>query len=331
MALDPNRYCLGRAEHRAIFESRIKRFCLRNATPAKHPVAIIFGGQPGAGKSATVEAAKNELIPRGGAVEIIGDDLRTFQPHYARLLEEDDKTAAFYTDRDTGLWVEMLIDAAKARRTNIVIEGTMRDHAKVAATLKGLRTAGYQTEARILAVNPRLSEQGILHRYEKQKLAMGFGRMTTPEAHQAALDGMLATVTRIEEDRLADRVTVCRRGNVVIYSNEFSEGEWMHEPRAAAVIMEERGRSMTLEEMRGYVQGFGELARMLARPERQASAEERRRVDDLRRQASAEERRLVDHLRWQAHIERTVRRMEAIKRAAKMAKETPSEGTPPLP
>jgi hypothetical protein len=49
-------------------------------------------------------------------------------------MEKDDKTAAFYTDRDAGQWVEKAIAYAKEQRVNVVIEGMMRDNNKVAKT-----------------------------------------------------------------------------------------------------------------------------------------------------------------------------------------------------
>jgi soluble cytochrome b562 len=251
-------------------------------------VAIIFGGQPGAGKSAAVQATRNEPDPQGGAVEIIGDDLRGYHPRYAWLMGKDDTTAAFYTDRDTGRWVEKAIAEARVQRVNIVIEGTMRDGDKVAATMESLRGAGYEIDARALAVNSRLSEQGILQRYEKQKADRGAGRMTTPEAHQAAYGGMLQTLERIERDKLADRVTIYRRGAEAIYSNVLQDGQWVREPQARAVVEAERNRPMTLQERRDYAQGFDALAEQLARPERQASAGEIHKIDDLRRRAKAE-------------------------------------------
>jgi predicted ABC-type ATPase len=287
MALNPDQYRLSDAQHQAIFEQDITPDLFAGAKKSNHPVAVIFGGQPGAGKSAAVDSAIRELGPRGGAIQIIGDDLRAYHPHYARLMERDDKTAAFYTDRDTGQWVEKAIAEAKARQVNLVIEGTMRDGNKVAATMENLRAAGYEIDARALAVNPRLSEQGILQRYESQKADRGTGRMTTPEAHQAAYAGMPATLERIERDKLADRLTIYRRGAEAIYSNELQGGQWMREPQARAVVEAERARPMTLPERRDYAQSFDRLAEQLARPERQASAEETRKLADLRRQAQA--------------------------------------------
>jgi len=142
MALDADRYRLTEAEHQAIFEKRIRPKLFADAKTQDRPVGVVFGGQPGAGKSAAVDAAVRELQGRGGAAQIIGDDMRGFHPRYASLMEQDAKTAAFYTDRDTGRWVEKAIAHAKQHRLNIVIEGTMRDANKVVDTMQSLRSAG---------------------------------------------------------------------------------------------------------------------------------------------------------------------------------------------
>lgn len=294
MAVNPNQYRLDEQEHQAIFEQDIKPDLFAGAKPSGQPVAVIFGGQPGAGKSAAVDAALLELGARGGAVQIIGDDLRGFHPKYADLMGKDDKTAAFYTDRDTGLWVEKSIAEAKAQRVNIVIEGTMRDGNKVAETMESLRAAGYQIDARALAVNARLSEQGILQRYENQRADRGAGRMTTPEAHKAAYDGMLHTLDRIDGQTLADRVTIYRRNGEVVYQNELRGGAWVREPHARAAVEAERARPMTEQERKEYAKGFDELAEMLERPERRASTEEVRKIAILQRDATGDASPLSD-------------------------------------
>ena len=215
MNADPERHSLGPDRLADLYQHvvvpRIFRFN-REALSQAHPTLILLGGQPGAGKTPMQGQASREFNWRGGLVKIIGDDLRAFLPHYKALQREDDRSAAFYTDRDSGRLVEMaLVDAAK-RRINVLVEGTMRSPDVVAATLKRFRDAGYQTDARALAVSPELSSLGIMQRYIAQKESRGVGRMTTPQAHQAALDGMLATLDRIQDGRLADRLTIYRRG-----------------------------------------------------------------------------------------------------------------------
>lgn len=214
-----------------IFELRIRPRLFEGAASRERPVAIIFGGQPGSGKSAAKHAALRELDRRGGAVEIAGDDLRQFHPQYAQLMRADDRTAAMYTDKDSGRWVEMAIVEAQALRANLVVEGTMRNPEVVASTMRTLRVAGYEIDARGLAVSHALSEQGILQRYELQKQDRRVGGMTTAQAHQAAYDGMPRTLKVIEQGKLADRVTLYRRGGEHVYTNDLYQGEWMH-PRA---------------------------------------------------------------------------------------------------
>ena len=106
MTPDPDQYRLSEPEHQRIYEYEIRPVLFRKPVPVHEPVAVILGGQPGAGKSASIVVAVNELAKHGGAVKILGDELRSYHPHYQNLLEKDDKTAAFYTDRDSGLWVE---------------------------------------------------------------------------------------------------------------------------------------------------------------------------------------------------------------------------------
>ena len=285
MELDPNKYRLSEEEHQNIFETKIipKLFLYKESTDK--PVAVIFGGQPGAGKSAAVEDAIHELYDRGGAVDIIGDDLRGDHPQYDALLAQDDKTAAFYTDRDTGQWVEKAIAYAKEQKINIVIEGTMRDGNKVAETMESLRAAGYEIDARVLAVNEMLSRQGILHRYERQKADRGEARMTTPQSHQAAYDGIPLTLERIEREKLADRVTLYRRGAQAIYSNRLQGGEWLNEPQARVALEAERSRPMTLAELKAYARTFDDLADLLVKPERQATPDEIKALENLRQLA----------------------------------------------
>ena len=281
MAQDPDKYRLTEAEHEAFFEE-IKADIFAHAISSDRPVAVIFGGQPGSGKSAALSEAIEELKPRGGAAEIIGDDFRSYHPAFGQLMAQNDKTAAFYTDKDTGRWVEKAIAYAKQERLNIVIEGTMRDSNKVVETMTSLRTAGYEIDARALAVNPELSWQGVMQRYEAQKLDRGNGRMTAAHSHQAVCDGMPITLERIEREKLADRITLYRRGEEVVYANALQDGEWVvHPPQAAQALERERTRPMSVCEARDYAQGFKAISMQMRRSGRWASIEELKVLEQL--------------------------------------------------
>ena len=285
---NPEQYLLSDAQHQAIFDQHIKPLVFQRAEWQGVPTAVIFGGQPGAGKSAAVEQASAEFAKKGGAVRIIGDELRAFHPKFAELMGKDDQTAAFYTDRDSGRWVEKAIDHARKSQVNIVIEGTMRDPQKVADTMKGLLEAGYKIDARALAVNERLSWQGVLQRYESQQMDRGAGRMTTKEAHSAAYSGMLETITRIETEKLADHVKVYQRGGVLIYANEATEGRWSFPPQARQLIEAERSRPFTTDERANYAKGFDQLVDMVNRPERRATPRQIKEIAALQQAAHQE-------------------------------------------
>lgn len=284
--MDAEKHRLSPDEHKRIFDEEIKPVLFAKASSVEKPAAIIFGGQPGAGKSAAVSAAEQELATRGGHVSIIGDDLRPYHPKYGELMQEDDKTAAFYTDKDSGRWVEMAIEHAKQTRANIVIEGTMRNPDVVRKTTNDLRDAGYYIDARLMAVNEKLSEQGILLRYEMQKADRGVGRMTTKEAHDAGYNGILKSAAVIESEKLADKITILRRPAEPIYTNELGkDGEWKKEPGARTAIEAERAKPMTLSQRQHYLDGFSLMQSMQAAPDRAATVEEKARVAVLKEQA----------------------------------------------
>lgn len=270
------RHQLSEKQNREIFEQEIAPSLFADAKPQAAPMAIVFGGQPGSGKSVTVDQAGQELKGRGGSVTINGDEFREFHPKYAELLKQDDRKAAFYTDRDTGRWIEQAIARGAEQRVNLVIEGTMRNSDAVEATLKGLKAAGYETEARALAVNSQTSWQGVLQRYEKQREVRGAGRMTERASHDAAYDNMPGTLERIEAKNLADQVKLYRRGGEVIYSNRHDGSRWEQPPQAREYLEAERERPKTLQEHRDYVSGFDAIGKGAAgspRSEDKMSAE----------------------------------------------------------
>lgn len=286
MARDPEQYRLPEAQHQRIFETQIRPLIFSGAEPAQHPVAVIFGGQPGAGKSAAIADAALELKARGGAVEIIGDDLRAFHPQYKKLMAVDDQTAAFYTDRDSARWVEKAIAFASEHRYSVLIEGTYRNGDVVASTMQRFRAAGYEVDARALAVNERFSMQGIIERYEKQRAGHGSGRMTAPEAHRAAYEGMPLTIERIEREQLADRLTIYRRGAEIVYSNQLQGGQWKSRPAGRQGLEQERSRPWTESERQAFLKAADRIDAFLQAPGRHASPA------DL--QAAARLRQLAD-------------------------------------
>jgi Zeta toxin len=214
---EADRYRLSPAQHEKIFREEILPDLTHSTHSAPAPRAVILGGQPGAGKSALQSAVEKEMLGQGGVLSIIGDDLRAYHPQYRRLLAANDKTAAFFTDRDSGQW-EKLIAFARDNHFNVLIESTMRVPDKVCGTARDLRDHGYSVDARALAVHTNWSLLGIHQRYEAMLKAHGHARFTLRKSHDDAYKGMLETVDRLQREALADRIAIYRRGNIVIYS-----------------------------------------------------------------------------------------------------------------
>lgn len=259
MADDDDRYALDAATHERIFRQHIVPHLFRDVVSQDRPTAIFLGGQPGAGKSQTLAAAIAEMSAKGGVVEIVGDDLRPYHPMFRELMRSDDQNMARYTQADAGKWVEKSLAYAAEHKLNIVFETTMRTPDAVAPLLHRFQSAGYQVDARLLAVNPALSELGILQRYVDQVDKHGHGRMVPPAIHEAALKGMLASADRIQDERLADRVDVYRRGNERIASFDLSDPNSSDEARIRASIVAERERMMTIKERAGFADAAREL------------------------------------------------------------------------
>ena len=165
-----DKYRLSEAENQRIFDEEIKPKLFADKKLQAHPVAVIFGGQPGAGKSMSVNAAVSELAENGGCVKIDGDALRQFHPRYDLLMTLDDKTAAVYTGGDAGSWVEKAISETKRQRVHVVIEGTMRSAEVAARTMSNFRDAGYTIDARALAVSFQMSQLGIFSGMKDKRL-----------------------------------------------------------------------------------------------------------------------------------------------------------------
>jgi len=260
MVNDPDKYRLTIKQHENIFRDNIIPDLTSGLKAVEKPKVIMLGGQPGAGKSALQNMAELELANEGGVLAIIGDDLRDYHPLYRDLLKQDDKTAAFYTDRDSGQWVSKLIEYAFDKHYNLIIEGTMRRFEVVRDTIAMLRKAAYYIDARVIAVSKFISLLGIYKRYEQMVEDNGYGRFTLLRAHDAGYDGMPKTIEQLEQLKLVDRVAVYTRGsNTPIYENIFEKGKWSVYPDVKAVIENERSREWSFEEKKFYALGWDQV------------------------------------------------------------------------
>lgn len=244
---------LGAEENETIFRNYVVRRELpRNAEPNDHPVIILVGGQPGAGKTSLVTSGVKDLAAHGATVQIVGDNLRSYHPQYDAYQRNDPALASQLTHHDAGIWTDKLLLEAASRRLNIVFETTMRSPDAVAFIAQQARAAGYRVETRIVAVNERESWQGCLSRFEQMHAEGNAARIPPREHHDNAVVGLVDTIQHLEERKLVDAIQVRLRNGKTIFQNDLVDGEWLKPAGAAVALVEERSRAKTPEELEVY-------------------------------------------------------------------------------
>ncbi len=246
---------LSLARNESIFRNDILADYLPEAIRrADRPRLILLGGQPGAGKTAVLIASHAELGQAGSTIRIVGDDLRSYHPQFLAFQRKDPETASSFTQMDAGRWTEKLLAAAAERQVNIVFETTMRTPENVARVIGMARDAGYDVEARAVAVNPRLSWQGNHYRFEEMLRLNDAARIPPQHIHDDAVDGLRVSIEKVESERLVDRVQLRTRGGTILYDNAVRKGEWQIPPGARQALDAEQSRPMT----RGELQRFAD-------------------------------------------------------------------------
>ncbi|MEU3602276.1 zeta toxin family protein [Streptomyces sp. NPDC006798] len=231
--------------------------------PQTRPVVVFVLGQPGSGKTFVVDVACGALEARGGAVRVDRDTYKDHHPGYAAFLAEDVRTAGVRVREETYRWRAEAEARAREGRFDLVVEEALADPAAWLASLAGWRRAGYRIEVVALAVPEAVSQLGVLDRY--LRLAEeGRARYVSWDNQAACAAALPRALAAVESGRLADRVTVVRRGADVVYANgPDGTGRWTGPARAAEAVDTERARPWTAAET-------GAFRRQLADADRRA-------------------------------------------------------------
>ena len=259
-----SKFILSEQEREKIFNERIAPSFLANAVSSEQPVAIIFGGQPGSGKSSLIRMIKE--IKTDFSV-INGDDLRGYHPNMYELLKQDEKNASDLVQADCNFWIEKLIALAAKNKANIIIEGTMRRPAVPLATAQMLKKEGYQVEACVVVIPPEISLASIFYRYEIQKKMVGYGRFAKPQNHDEAFSGINKTLTEISDSKRISHITQYYRSGSdynKIYENSLIDGDWENENGPEYIFDKFSKKGLTQDELL-YAQSLWQKIIELAR------------------------------------------------------------------
>ena len=211
--------------------ARNLRSLTRGKKSSKQPIAILLGGQSGAGKT-TIHRIKQKEF-QGNIVIIDGDSFRSQHPHYLELQQEYGKDSVEYTKDFAGKMVESLVTELSHLGYNLLIEGTLRTIDVPKETAQLLKSKGYEVQLALIATKPKLSYLSTLIRYEElYAINPNQARATPKEHHDGIVENLVDNLKELESDKFFDQIQIYQRDRTCIYDSETDEGS------AAEVLQE---------------------------------------------------------------------------------------------
>lgn len=264
---DPDPYELSPQQLRERFDTKVVDYVFARRQPSDHPVAILTGAQPAAGKTLAMTAV-SEQNADCDVIRLSGDELRQFHPKYHELMATDPIAMVPATQQASTAWMQMAFDHAVEHGYSFVAEGTFRNPQAVLADARffatGQRDEGseavplpagrsrHEVWILALAVRDERSRLDALHRF----LAPGedAGRWVWPEWAKASYDAIPSTVAAAEASPHVHRVIVTNRSGVDLYVNtRRPDGAMEHPPASAEAVLAERARPLPVHDADGWL------------------------------------------------------------------------------
>ena len=194
------KYKLSEEEHMELY-GKIKRIWTMDKTPVDNPVAVIVGGQTGAGKTGLITYSK-KMFADGNVVVINSDEIKPFHPRSEEIAREYPGEYTWITAQESEDWTSRLFGEVRNEGYNIIFEVPMKNNRIADDAIVDLLSKGYTVIVRGLAVCDLESRLSILERYE----------LVLPEHHDATYNGMPNTIKYIEDTGRYDILEIFRRG-----------------------------------------------------------------------------------------------------------------------
>jgi len=204
------KYKLSEEEHELYYQI-IKRTYTSGKTPVKNPIAVIIGGQTGAGKSGLI-GYSTKMFTDGNVIIINSDEIKPFHPQSEEIARLYPKLYTKITDQESNTWTSQLFEELRREGYNIIFEGTMKNNRIADESITELQKLGYTVVVRGLAVCDLESRMSILERYEGQVAHKGWGRLVVTDHHNQTYQGMPNTIDYIEKNERYDILEIFARG-----------------------------------------------------------------------------------------------------------------------
>lgn len=207
-------YKLNENEFEEMYQNA-RKIVFQNAKTYKNPIAIIVGGQTGAGKGGIDVYSKKEFEKQKlDSIVIDVDSYRMLHPRGEEIVK---KYPTWYNDitaQETGPIAKALLEETIEKGYNFIFEGTMKN-TEILETMKKM-PKNYNKIVRVIATSPKESLLTAFERNEEQVVAVGYGRFTNVDVHDFSYEGVAKTLKIIEESKVPDRIQIFTRGKDIV-------------------------------------------------------------------------------------------------------------------
>ena len=191
-----------------------------NSNGSNEKVAIVLGGQAGAGKSSLVADAKRKFKDAGRRIVVIDDDAyRKFYPYAQEILDNCPENYTDITATATNIITPKILQFAAENGYNFVFDGTMKN-TRIVNTMKTWND--YNIYVHVMATCGERSLISTAIRNGELRETRNEGRLVDQKVHWDMYEGLPKTLDYIEneEQRLVKEIKIFTRSNNPLYPKE---------------------------------------------------------------------------------------------------------------
>lgn len=207
-------YKLSEEEHNKIYEE-IKTSMTNGKHSVEKPIAIIIGGQTGAGKSGIIGYSL-KLFSDNNVVVINSDEIKPYHPKVEEIAKLYPNYFTKITDQESNTWTSRLFSELRNEHYNLIFEGTMWNTRVADDAIAELLKLGYTVIVRGIASGDLESKFSVLDRYVEQVKSKGFGRLVELDHHNKTYNGMPNTIDYIQKNGFYTILEIFVRGKKTI-------------------------------------------------------------------------------------------------------------------
>ena len=275
-----------------IYEKQIRPALLDSIPSSAQPVAVLVGGQPGAGKTVVIQRLRGEPRFATAAPLLISEvELREFHPAW-RAFARHRPDAAQATQSESELWGERLARDGAKKRANLVLETSMQQPQNLLALASELKSQGYRVELIVAAADADASRLGTVTGYERL-MSRGAAACFVPrQTHDQAFEAVRETLARLERAKAVDRLRLITRDGRELFENTLEKRTWRQATSAVEALDAYRARELPAREKADNALRWHTLVARLQARASELSREVIAQAVDWRTQSS--ERALAD-------------------------------------